>query len=170
MGRQSIKPNKSIYQRLREESGFTREAASDRMVGVTPSRIEKIENGQEPTPYDVVEMSKCYRRPDLCNYYCTQKCDIGSRYVPKVELTDLPNIILETIASLNDISPMTNRLIEIARDGRITDNEINDFAYIQKKLDKLSAASACLNMWVDRMIYDNSIDCDKLQKARDNIS
>ena len=170
MGRQSIKANKSIYQLYREEQGLTREAASDNMIGISPSRIEKIENGQEPTPYDVVEMSKCYKRPDLCNYYCTQRCEIGNKYVPKAELTDLPNIIIETIASLNDITPMTNRLIEIARDGKISDNEITDFAYIQNKLKQISAASSCLNMWVDRMIYDNNINAKKLQDAIDKLN
>ena len=63
------------------------------------------------------------------DYYCSHKCAIGEKYVPHVEVTELPNIILETIASLNEITPYTGQLIQIARDGKITDDEIPSFAY-----------------------------------------
>ena len=46
-------------------------------------------------------------------------------------MSELPNIILETVASLNAMFPLTNRLIEISRDGQIFDDEIPDFASIQ---------------------------------------
>ena len=93
-------------------------------------------------------MASCYNRPDLCNYYCSHKCSIGEKYVPEVEVTELPNIILETIASLNEINPLTGRLIQISRDGKITDDEIHNFALISKKLDEISLAIDSLNLWV----------------------
>ena len=65
---------------------------------------------------------------------------LGDRYVPEVEVSELSNIILETIASLNEINPLTGRLIQIARDGKISDDEIKDFAFISKKLDEVSLA------------------------------
>ena len=67
-------------------------------------------------------MADCYKKPDLCNFYCSHKCAIGEKYVPEVEVTELPNIILETIASLNEITPYTGQLIQIARDGKISDD------------------------------------------------
>lgn len=91
-------------------------------------------------------MASCYNRPDLCNYYCSHKCSIGEKYVPEVEVTELPNIILETIASLNEINPLIGRLIQISRDGKIADDEIHDFALISKKLDEISLA-------IDSLIY-----------------
>lgn len=169
MGRQSIKPNKSVYQLFREDAGLTREAASDLMVGVSASRIEKIENGQEPTTYDIIQMSKCYKHPELCNIFCTQKCSIGAKYVQAVDSTELPSIILETIASLNDIQPLTNRLIEITRDGRVSDEEIRDFAIIQKKLNKISAATTALQIWTDRMIYEKNINEEIMKAVKETI-
>ena len=65
MGRVSVKKDKSVYQLFREECGLTREKASELMEGMTASRIEKIENGQEPTPFDIIQMADCYRKPDL---------------------------------------------------------------------------------------------------------
>ena len=120
MGKQSTRENKTIYQLYREAAGLTRAEASEKMDAVSDSKIEKFEyETQEPTPYDILQMADAYKRPDLCNYYCSHKCEIGHRYVPEVEVTDLSNIILETIASLNEINPLTGRLIQIARDIRI---------------------------------------------------
>ena len=125
MGKQSTRENKTIYQICREEAGLTRLEASEKMTAVSDSKIEKFEyEMQEPTPYDIIQMADAYGRPDLCNYYCSHKCEIGHRYVPEVEVSDLSNIILETIASLNEINPLTTRLIQIARDGKISDDEI----------------------------------------------
>ena len=139
------------------------------MLGMTPSRIEKIENGQEATPYDILQMADCYRKPDLCNYYCARKCAIGNRYVPRVEVTELPNIILETIASLNEITPLAGKLIQIARDGKISDDELPTFAFISKKLDEVSLAIDALNLWVDKTAGENKLNADLLRHEKERI-
>ena len=170
MGRQSTRENKNIYQLAREEKGLTREKAADRMPGISSARIEKIEyETQEPTPYDIVQMADCYGRPDLCNYYCSHKCAIGDRYVPEVEISDLSAIILETIAGLNDVSSLTNRLIQIGRDGKITDDEIKDFALISSKLDAISLAVDSLNLWVDRTAGEQKINLDLLREEKEKL-
>ena len=135
------------------------------MTAVSDSKIEKFEyETQEPTPYDIVQMADAYNRPDLCNYYCSHKCEIGHRYVPEIAVTDLSNIILETIASLNEINPLTSRLVQITRDGKITDDEIKDFALISKKLDAISLAVDSLNLWVDKTASEQGLNA-KLLKA-----
>lgn len=170
MGKHSTRENKNIYQIYRENRGLTREKASESMIGISASRIEKIEYElQEPTPYDVVQMADCYKRPDLCNYYCSHKCFIGDRYVPEIEVSELSNIILETIASLNDISPLTGRLIQIARDGKITDDEIKDFAYISTKLDEVSLAIDSLNLWVDKTASENNLNIELLKAEKEKL-
>jgi len=171
MGKQSTRENKTIYQLCREEKELTREKASELMAGVSSSRIEKIEyETQEPTPYDVVQMADCYKRPDLCNYYCSHKCAIGDRYVPEVESSELSSIILETIASLNDIQPLTDRLIQITRDGKITDDEIKDFALISKKLNDISLAVDALNLWIDKTTSENNINIKLLNEEMQKLN
>lgn len=170
MGKQSTRENKNIYQLCREECGLTREKASDGMCGVSASRIEKIEYElQEPTPYDVIQMADCYKRPELCNYYCSHKCAIGARYVPEVEISELSSIILETVASLNEINPLTNRLIQITRDGEITDDEMKDFAFISKKLDEVSLAVDALNLWVDKTASENNLNIALFNKEKEKL-
>ena len=171
MGKQSKREYKTIYQLCREECGLTRDGASELMDGVSAARIEKFEYElQEPTPYDILQMADCYKRPDLCNYYCSHKCAIGDRYVPEVEPSELSSIILETIASLNDIQPLTDRLIQITRDGKITDDEIKDFALISKKLNDISLAVDALNLWVDKTTSENNINIKLLNEEMQKLN
>ena len=114
-------------------------------------------------------MADCYKKPDLCNYYCSHKCAIGEKYVPEVEVTELPNIILETIASLNEITPYTGQLIQIARDGKITDDEIPAFAFISKKLDDISLAIDALNLWIDKTASENGLNSELLKEEKDKL-
>ena len=170
MGKQSTRENKTIYQLCREAAGLTRAEASDKMEAVSDSKIEKFDyETQEPTPYDIIQMADAYKRPDLCNYYCSHKCEIGHRYVPEVEVTDLSNIILETIASLNEINPLTGRLIQIARDGKISDDEMKDFAYISKKLDEISLAIDSLNLWVDKTAGEQGLNLELLNAEKEKL-
>lgn len=170
MGKQSTRENKNIYQLCRESQGLTRDKASELMDGVSASRIEKIEYGtQSPTPYDVIQMADCYKRPDLCNYFCSHQCLIGDRYVPEVTMGELSSIILETVASLNEIDPLTSRLIQIARDGKISDDEIKDFAFISKKLDNISLAINALNLWIDKTAAENGLNIELLKEEKGKL-
>lgn len=164
-----IESNSKHYRELRERQRLTREKASALMEGMSASRIEKIENGQEPTPYDIVQMANAYKSPDLCNYYCTHGCKIGEISVPEIEVSQLPNIILQTIESLNEINPLVNRLISIAKDGTVSDDEIEDFALISTKLEELSLASDALNLWVEQTIIDNKINSKLYKEAKAKI-
>ena len=94
--------------------------------------------------------------------------EIGHRYIPEVEVSDLSNIILETIASLNEINPLTTRLIQIARDGKISDNEIKDFAFISNKLDAISLAIDSLNLWVDKTAGEQGLNIELLREEKRN--
>ena len=94
---------------------------------------------------------------------------IGDRYVPEVEISELPNIILETIASLNEINPLTSRLIQIARDGKITDDEIKDFAFISKRLEEVSLAIDALNLWVEKTASEHNLNIDLLNEEKEKL-
>ena len=85
------------------------------------------------------------------------------------KVTDLSNIILETIASLNEINPLTGRLIQIARDGKISDDEMKDFAYISKKLNEISLAIDSLNLWVDKTASEQKLNLELLHREKDKL-
>lgn len=151
MGRRSIRSDKTVYQLAREEAGYTRAQASEALDFMTESRIERIEYGTLPFPEEVIAMSEAYRKPELCNYYCSHECAIGKQSVPQLSNADnLPAIVLEILASLNTLSREKDRLIEISADGDISPDEMKDFEQIRNKLDELSVTIDSLKLWLDK--------------------
>lgn len=104
---------------------------------VPPERIEKIDSEKVlPHPEEVLIMADKYKSPELCNYYCSNQCPIGQQYVPEIKMKELPQIILETVASFNKMNKKQERLIEITADGIIDNDELDDFIYIKEELEK----------------------------------
>ena len=135
VGKKSIKENKKPYQLRREELGLSRDQASELLESIQPERILRIENEVSlPQPEEVLIMADKYKMPDLCNYYCSNECPIGQQYVPSIKIKELSQIVIEMLASLNVISKQKDRLIEISVDGRINDDEMEDFIFIQQEL------------------------------------
>lgn len=158
MGKRSTKENKNIYQTSREEMDLTREKASELMEFISADRIEKIESEKSlPHPDEILLMAECYKRPELCNYYCSHECPIGMEKVPEIKMKDLSQIVLEMLASLNAMDKEKNRLIEITADGIIEDDELKDFLSIKKQLDKISQTVNSLQLWIDRTIANGEL-------------
>lgn len=161
MGRASTKENKNRYQVIREELGLSRERASELLETISPERLEKIENERSaPHPDEVLLMSQKYRKPSLCNHYCSNQCPIGQQYVPEVQIKELSAIVLEMLASLNSVHKQKDRLIEIAADGKISGEEIDDFIYIQDELERISITVETLQLWSERMLANGVIDAN----------
>ena len=128
MGKRSVKTNKNIYQVSREDMGYTREKAAEAMGCISDDRIEKIESEKSlPHPDEILIMADCYKKPELCNYFCTHECPIGQKYIPEVRQKELSQISLEILSHLNALEQEKNRLIEITVDGKITPDELPDF-------------------------------------------
>lgn len=167
MGRASTKENKNRYQLAREELGLSREKAGELLEIISPERLEKIENERsQPHPDEVLRLSQKYGKPSLCNYYCSNQCPIGQEYVPEVRVKDLSAIVLEMLASLNSVQKQKDRLIEIAADGRISGDEIDDFLYIQEELERISITVEALQLWSERMLACGAIDPEQYRARR----
>ena len=160
----------NVYAEARKQAGLTQAEASERMDTVSEDRLARIEGGKiNIDPRDIIEMADAYRRPDLMNYYCVHECCIGQRTVVPIETRQLPDIILNMLASLNAVDSEKNRLIEIAADGRINDDEMLDFAKIQKKLNQISLMANTLNLWVDQTIAEGGIDREKFEAVKKSL-
>lgn len=168
MPKKSVKENKNIYQITREELELTRETASELLETVSKERIEKIESEKSlPHPDEILLMSQKYKKPVLCNYYCSNECPIGQHYVPEIKIRDLSQIVLEMVASLNSMHKKKDRLIEIAADGNIDADEIEDFIFIQEELERISMAVETLQLWVEKMIATGAIDAEQYNTKKE---
>lgn len=161
MARASTKENKTIYQLTRESLKLTREDASQLLETMSPERIEKIENERSmPHPDEVLLMSDKYKQPGLCNHYCANQCPIGQQYVPEIKIKELSQIILEMLASLNSMNKQKERLIEITADGKISEDELEDFIHIQEELERISITVETLQLWCEKMLDNGVIDIE----------
>ena len=169
MGKKSIKEDKNIYFQSREEAGLTRAQASEIMGFISESRIEKIESEKTTVqPEDVVAMAEAYKKPSLCNYYCSHECRIGEAYVPEIKLSSLAEISLGILSSINSLNQQKDRLIEIASDGKINEDEVTDFLLTQSRLEKLSLSIDSLKLWLENAIANGQLDSATIQKLQDN--
>lgn len=167
MGRASTKENKNRYQLAREELGLSREKAADLLEVVPAERIEKIENERScPHPDEVLIMSQKYRKPSLCNYYCSNQCPIGEQYVPEIKIKELSSIVIEMLASLNSVNKTRDRLIEIAADGIVSNEEIEDFIKIQEELERISITVETLQLWAEKMLANGIIDPEEYRAKK----
>ena len=167
MARTSTKANKTVYQLRREELGLSREKASELLEIIPPERIERIESGKSTAhPDEVIVMADKYQAPQLCNYYCSNECEIGKQYVPEIRIKDLSQIVLEMLASLNSVKKRQERLIEITADGLIDDAEIEDFIQIQEDLEKISITVETLQLWAEQKLASGEIDLETYTDAK----
>ena len=150
---------KTVYRRIREELGMSREEACDLLECIAVDKLVRIENGkQKPSPADIIYMAEKYKCPRLCNYYCANECEIGAKTVPQIKPKELSQIVLEILASLNTIEKEKDRLVEIAVDGKISREELADLLHIRDELGGISATVASLRLWVDEMMARNAAE------------
>ena len=169
MARASVKANKNIYHTTRENLGLTREKASEVIGSLPAERIEKIENERIVAhPEDILAMAKGYKAPHLCNHYCSHECPIGQEYVPEIKSKDLSQIVLEMLAYLNSMQSKKDRLVEITFDGKIDNDEIDDFIYIQQELERISVAVESLQLWSEKMLAEGKIDKTEYEKRKNS--
>ena len=154
----------NIYRKSRKKAARTKpllnncESAQD-LVYIERTKLLSIESGDKiPSPDDVVSMSKVYDAPELCNYYCTHECAIGEKTVEEIEIKSLSQIAIETLNSLNKMTRLKDRLLEIVEDGRVRPDESDDFLIIKSTLDKIAASVNALQLWVDGQIADGKLD------------
>lgn len=161
MPKTTTKPQKSIYQDRREALGLSREKASELLETIQPERLERIESGKYTAyPGEVLTMAEKYQDPQLCNHYCAHECEIGKRYVPEIRVKELPQIVLEMLASLNSVKARQDRLIEITADGHIAADEVEDFVSIQNELERISVTVETLQLWAEKKIANGEIDME----------
>lgn len=161
----------TIYKEIRKKHDLTRDDVCDKASlmdnPIQPERLERIENGKFPiTPDEVMLLAEIYGEPTLCNHYCSKECPIGEKYVPEVKVKDLAQIVLEMLSSLNSMKKSQERLIEITADGMIDDEEIKDFVYIQKELERISITVETLQLWVEQMLADKKINIEKYNQIK----
>ena len=70
---------------------------------------------------------------------------------------------------MNKLAKEKEKLIDISVDGKISDDELPDFARIRYELQTISSTVDALQLWVNNTIMANDIDKEKLDRLTDNL-
>ncbi len=115
MGRKSLKTEKNIYQIARENAGFTRREASEKLGFLSENRIEKIEADKAQIhPAEVLAMEKAYQDELLVNRHCSSQCAIGRKYIPLAQKRPISEVVLEIVALTSALEQIQPDLIQAA--------------------------------------------------------
>jgi len=149
MGRRASKANKNVYYLARIQASakvkdFTsREQASERL-GIERSRLARIELDKiQPYPEEVLIMAKAYDAPYLCRDFCSNVCPIGIENALGGKLKDrkkdsFERLSLRFISSAHGMEDLSRQLVDISKDGKITEEEYESFHKVLKAMNELT--------------------------------
>lgn len=120
---------------------LSREGASE-LLDMSVSNLASIELGKHKTvPSDIVKrMAEVYNAPRLINYYCVHECPFSDYRAETLscEISSLERITVNTIKQLrtSEVERYMNHLIDIAQDGEITEDELENCGEIEAFFDQ----------------------------------
>lgn len=159
MGRQATKAVGNPYYEARIQAAkwddrLASRAGAAEMMHVSEDVIKDAELGlYKCMPVDlVVRMADAYKAPELMNHYCLEQCPIGvnrplSKEVPTIERVTvrlLKKLRVEQLMQIGD------KLVDIANDGVVTDDEMIELKKVRDYLHELSKTISELELIVDR--------------------
>ena len=116
----------------------SREGTSE-LLGMSVSSISDTELGNTKfMPVDkAVLMADLYHEPQLLNYYCLHECPIGCRHSISDEVGDIDRITIKLLKNLkvDKLQDLKGKLLDIAADGAITEDEKPELEEIVNYLD-----------------------------------
>lgn len=147
MGREATKAVGNVWYEARKKASeyddrlLSRESASEQL-GMSVSALADAELGLSKCmpPDKAVMMADRYNAPHLLNWYCSNECPIGKgkNLATKVEPIDRVTVKLLKSLSVGKLDEIKEKLMEIAEDGQISDDQVDDLEEVQAYLDKVS--------------------------------
>lgn len=147
MGRDATKAAGNVWYEARMNAAKydgrlrSREGAAE-LLGMSVSAVADAELGLTKfTPVDkAVLMADCYNSPHLLNHYCLNECPIGCRRPLSDEDLDIDRVTVRLLKSLRvgQLEDIKDKLLDIAEDGVITDDEKPELKEVMSYLDALA--------------------------------
>lgn len=130
----AAKWNEKLYSRA-----GTEEATGGKVKEGVIADVER--NMHKCMPVDVaVILADVYNAPQLLNHYCLNDCPIGCRQSISDELLEIDRVTVKLLKNLkvDQLSSIKDKLIDIASDGVVSEDEVPDLQEIINYLDELS--------------------------------
>jgi len=119
----------------------SREGAAE-LLGMSVSSVADAELGlTKCMPVDkAVLMADLYNSPQLLNHYCLHECPIGCRHSISEEVEDIDRVTVKLLKGLRveELERIKDKLLDIAEDGVISEDELPDMQEVMDYLDRIS--------------------------------
>ena len=136
--------HRNIYKIGREDAGLTQERASE-LIDISVESLRAYENNNRIPPDPVViRMIEIYDARYLAYQHLKTSAEVGRKYMPDIELKDLPIAILNLQKAVADYLKVGDEVIDIAYDGVIDDEERPRWETILQMMDRISEAILAL--------------------------
>lgn len=159
MGKHPTKAAGNVYCQARiaaaeNDYRFNSREKTAEMMNLSLSQLTEYELGtcKRIPPENVCLMSELYNAPELRSHYCHHQCPIGAIDISPVYSDRIESITLNILTELSMLDRVKGRLIEIAADGRVTEDEKEDFEKILSNLDGISRRAQELKVWAEKEI------------------
>ena len=141
MSKYATKANENVFYLARSEAAkfndslASREGASE-MLGTDRTRLARIELGsQDPLPEDVLLMADLYKRPELCNHYCTKICPIGRKtMLPMIDGT-MSEMAIKLYCGAHDMDEPAEKFLRMMADGKLDAMETEELKQIVPEIE-----------------------------------
>ena len=128
------------------------------LIGCGRDAIRRIENGlNKVMPVDTaILLADLYRAPELKNYYCLHECPIGRTRAISDDAIEVERatVKLTQVLRKETVQAFKHTLQDIAMDGVITDDELDDFNEVMDGLKEVSKIISQLEIIRDRRMAE----------------
>jgi len=133
----------------------SREGAAE-AIGSSIDVLNRVENGlHKCMPVDLaVLLADLYNAPHLVNYYCMSECPIGCRRPISDEVVEIDRVTVKLLKNLrvSQLDQIKEKLIDIAEDGVISEDEKPELREVMEYLDELAKVLSELKILSERTL------------------
>lgn len=157
--------NINIYKSAREKTVFTQESVAEQLH-ISVESIRAYETGKRrPADDMVVSMMELYEYPYLGYQHLMSSplCDL----LPEVVPYSMEQAAMRLVRLLDkfDKNNQDDALLEIAEDGLVSSDELEDYQNIMDELEEIMEAAMALNFFVKKQ--KKSPDCVRFKQSDD---
>lgn len=132
---------RNIYKAARHNTDLTQEQAAE-MLNVSPRSLSDYEQGRTIPNDDIVcKMIEIYGTDWLAYEHLKQSTEIGKRFLPDIDFTDLAKSVLRLQKEVRDLETVNNDMIDIACDGIIEEHETRKWQNVVKEINEMVGAA-----------------------------
>lgn len=156
MAKKATKAADNIFYKARMEAAACNDSLNSRegaaeLLGIDRTRLARIElSSLNPYPEEVLLMSDAYNAPELNNYFCSRMCPLGQQTIPEAEILQLDRLTIRILSALGNTDFIQGAILEIVKDGVISEDEQQQAQHILAALENVSKAALEMKLWVEK--------------------